>query len=228
MYYGNKSAVPADNNPSVFQNSSLPCNDEPLDFLVPYIVKDVSAPSWSSSENVTLTRSGDLNRWTLNSTSMKLSWETPTLMQVYDNVTNFAKSSGVIQLPMKDEWVYLLIDTDRAISHPIHLHGHDFFILAQGFLPWNNAINISNPPRRDTALLPRNGYLLIAFQTNNPGAWLLHCHIGWHVYEGFALQFLERYDKLQSMIDYPSLKRDCDAWCRYDQEENIPQIGSGV
>jgi FtsP/CotA-like multicopper oxidase with cupredoxin domain len=26
-------------------------------------------------------------------------------------------------------------------------------------------------------MLPPGGWLVIAFQTNNPGAWLMHCHI---------------------------------------------------
>ena len=35
----------------------------------------------------------------------------------------------------------------------------------------------NNPTRRDTALLPGGGWLAIAFPTDNPGAWLMHCHI---------------------------------------------------
>ena len=59
----------------------------------------------------------------------------------------------------------------------IHLHGHDFAILEQaenrvldyGFLN----LTFDNPPRRDVVLLPRNGYIVIAFKTDNPG--LLRC-----------------------------------------------------
>lgn len=82
------------------------------------------------------------------------------------------------------------------IPHPIHLHGHDFYILGQGVglfdrntdpakLRWNN------PMRRDTAFLPAGGWIVFAFPTDNPGAWLVHCHISWHVHEGFGAQFLE-------------------------------------
>jgi len=41
-------------------------------------------------------------------------------------------------------------------------------------------------------LLPRNGFVVIAFRTDNPGAWLMHCHIARHASEGLALQILER------------------------------------
>lgn len=57
-------------------------------------------------------------------------------------------------------------------SHPIHLHGHDFALLAQGnttFDPATTVVKRDNPPRRDVALLQRNGFLLIAFKIDNPG-----------------------------------------------------------
>lgn len=44
--------------------------------------------------------------------------------------------------------------------------------------------NFVNPPRRDVVLLPANGYVAIAFKPDNPGAWLMHCHIAWHASAG--------------------------------------------
>ena len=94
-----------------------------------------------------------------------------------------------------DSWVELLIQGAElrnppppnrlvpAVAHPIHLHGHDFALLAQSETPYQpeeaaKLIQRDNPPRRDVALLPRGGYLIIAFRADNPGAWLMHCHIG--------------------------------------------------
>ena len=90
-------------------------------------------------------------------------------------------------------YVYLVITSQNLtnppdknpvkVAHPIHLHGHDFVILAQSTAPYNvstsiESFNFNNPPRRDVALLPLGGYLAIAFRPDNPGLWLLHCHIG--------------------------------------------------
>lgn len=75
---------------------------------------------------------------------------------------------------------YLVIETLLDIAHPIHLHGHDFFLLAQGtgvFDPATANINWANPMRRDVAMLPGTGHLVIGFETDNPGIWLMHCHI---------------------------------------------------
>ena len=46
--------------------------------------------------------------------------------------------------------------------------------------------------RRDVALLPAGGYLIIAFPADNPDSWLMHCHIAWHASAGLAVQILER------------------------------------
>lgn len=55
--------------------------------------------------------------------------------------------------------------------HPFHLHGHDFFILAQGLGLYTPLVKLNrdNPPRRDTATMSGSGYLVIAFETDNPG-----------------------------------------------------------
>ena len=73
-----------------------------------------------------------------------------------------------------NKWVYFIIQDLSGLTafHPIHLHGHDFYIIAQGFglfVQGITPLNLNNPPRRDTALLPADGYLVIAFYTDNPG-----------------------------------------------------------
>lgn len=80
-------------------------------------------------------------------------------------------------------WIIQQTSDSPPIPHPIHLHGHDFFILgAQEGAIFDTTtsvttLNFNNPPRRDVAMLPQRGYLVIAFPTDNPGAWLMHCHI---------------------------------------------------
>ena len=78
----------------------------------------------------------------------------------------------------------------------IHLHGHDFALLEQAYNKTFNAsdlqLKLDNPPRRDVVLLPTNGYIVIAFKADNPGAWLVHCHIAFHISEGLGMQIMER------------------------------------
>lgn len=157
-----------------------------------------------------------------------------TLLSVYNNATSsYASTSNKIELSTAGEWVYLLIqESFIPVAHPIHIHGHDMFILGTGTSTYDAAtdvLNLSNPPRRDTALLPAAGWLYIAFQTDNPGAWVMHCHIGWHTLEGFALQFLEMESEIHSMnvLDSATLTGTCDAWKSYAQEYDVEQGEGG-
>jgi len=110
----------------------------------------------------------------------------------------------------------------------MHLHGHDFALLAQGTnlsdltttttTGGNVDLKFDNPPRRDVVLLPTGGYVVIAFKADNPGSWLFHCHIPWHASSGLALQILERQDDLRAMLTDDRLAetrrvcREWDAW----------------
>jgi len=84
---------------------------------------------------------------------------------------------------------------DKGGAHPIHLHGHDFALLEQAYGKKFNSSNLNlkltNPPRRDVVLLPDNGYIVIAFKADNPGAWLVHCHIAFHISEGLGMNIME-------------------------------------
>lgn len=121
----------------------------------------------------------------------RLNFSNPTILNL-DNTT-FDPFYAVIPENYTQGYVYLVLTaqnlsgfpakTNAQNNHPIHLHGHDFAILAQSQAPYDvntsiSTFNFNNPPRRDVALLPIKGYLAIAFRPDNPGVWLLHCHIG--------------------------------------------------
>ena len=50
--------------------------------------------------------------------------------------------------------------------------------------------------RKDTVIVPAGGYVVIAFQADNPGYWFMHCHIEVHQLEGMAL-IIQEYDEAQ-------------------------------
>ncbi|KAG6433303.1 hypothetical protein SASPL_104911 [Salvia splendens] len=82
-----------------------------------------------------------------------------------------------------------------AENHPIHLHGYDFYILAEGFGNFNPSrdsgkFNLIDPPLRNTASVPVGGWTVIRFLADNPGVWLMHCHLDVHIGWGLATAFL--------------------------------------
>ncbi|KAI8556786.1 hypothetical protein RHMOL_Rhmol05G0282300 [Rhododendron molle] len=63
-------------------------------------------------------------------------------------------------------------------NHPIHLHGFNFYVLAQGFGNYDNvtgpeSFNLVNPQKRNTIGVPVGGWAVIRFVANNPGTFSL-------------------------------------------------------
>ncbi|KAG8390146.1 hypothetical protein BUALT_Bualt01G0053200 [Buddleja alternifolia] len=82
-----------------------------------------------------------------------------------------------------------------AENHPIHLHGYDFYIVAEGFGNFNpsrdtSKFNLVDPPLRNTASVPVGGWAVIRFVADNPGVWLMHCHLDVHITWGLAMAFI--------------------------------------
>ncbi|XP_034692840.1 laccase-7 [Vitis riparia] len=80
-------------------------------------------------------------------------------------------------------------------NHPIHIHGFNFHVLAQGFGNYNattdrKKFNLENPQVRNTIGVPVGGWAVIRFQANNPGVWLVHCHLDVHLPWGLATAFV--------------------------------------
>lgn len=112
----------------------------------------------------------------------------------------------------------------KQFCQQIHLHGHDFAILQQSNQSYSADrlnLTLANPPRRDVVLLPANGFVVIAFKSDNPGIWLMHCHIAFHASEGLALQILERQADANNNFNLPSspitkeVDRVCDNWDKW-------------
>ncbi|KAJ1286235.1 hypothetical protein BS78_03G337700 [Paspalum vaginatum] len=79
-------------------------------------------------------------------------------------------------------------------SHPMHLHGFNFFVLAQGFGNYDagaapEQFNLVNPQERNTVAVPTGGWAVIRFVADNPGMWFMHCHIDSHLAIGLAMVF---------------------------------------
>ncbi|MEJ7931340.1 multicopper oxidase family protein [Ramlibacter sp. AN1015] len=65
----------------------------------------------------------------------------------------------------------LALDNDTRWHHPIHLHGHSFRVVRRGGRP------TAHREWRDTVLLGPGEQAEIAFVADNPGDWMLHCHV---------------------------------------------------
>jgi len=75
------------------------------------------------------------------------------------------------------ERVQVTLRNATNMSHPMHLHGHVFQVVAIDGKPLAGAL-------RDTVLVPPRDSVTIAFDADNPGSWAFHCHHLYHMAAG--------------------------------------------
>ncbi|WZY79898.1 hypothetical protein YC2023_026282 [Brassica napus] len=80
-------------------------------------------------------------------------------------------------------------------SHPMHLHGFNFYVLGYGFGNYDpirdaDKLNLVNPQMHNTVGVPPGGWVVLRFKANNPGAWMFHCHMDAHLPYGIIMVFI--------------------------------------
>jgi FtsP/CotA-like multicopper oxidase with cupredoxin domain len=107
---------------------------------------------------------GNMHRmaWTVNGKAM------PDNSHVHEPILKLALGrSYVLELVNDTQW-----------NHPIHLHGHVFRVLSRDGKPTRHREWL------DTVLLPPRTRAEIGFVADNPGGWMLHCHVLEHQASG--------------------------------------------
>jgi iron transport multicopper oxidase len=103
--------------------------------------------------------------------------------------------------------IEIVVNNHDPGKHPFHLHGHNFQAIVRGeddsgdYVP-GNATFPAVPMRRDVLMVRPNGHIVMRFRSDNPGVWLFHCHIEWHVDQGLIATFVE----VCSFAPVPTLK----------------------
>ncbi|KAM7186154.1 Multicopper oxidase domain containing protein [Rhypophila sp. PSN 637] len=204
--------------------SSQSCVDEPYASMTPIVPYHVQLPPSNNppdgeterilSDNITTIVNftvGDLALSPLTAKApfnpLRINFSEPSFLNL--NESRLWRPSEVVirQDFNRTVWIQMTITNFNGFGpHPIHLHGHDFAILnvtdgqpAKGEVL---KLKLDNPPRRDVVLVPMNGLVVIAFKADNPGNWLMHCHIAKHAAEGLGLQILER--RLDALNIWPN------------------------
>lgn len=128
----------------------------------------------------------------------------------------------------------IIIENHTGAAHPMHLHGHNFNVLAEGTGTWDGTIvHASNAQRRDvqlvqpgTAAVP--AYIVIQYNTDNPGVWPLHCHIAWHVSAGLYVNTMEQTQLIKQRVIPATVAQTCRDWADYSGHNVVAEIDSGL
>lgn len=94
------------------------------------------------------------------------------------SINNIVWNKDVPSLPIAaGERIELVMINRTGMSHPMHLHGHEFQVVEIDGKRFPGAV-------RDTVLVPPGRRVVVAFDANNPGLWAFHCHLLYHMDAG--------------------------------------------
>ncbi|KDR65780.1 hypothetical protein GALMADRAFT_148428 [Galerina marginata CBS 339.88] len=159
----------------------------------------------------------------INGTSFKPP-KVPVLLQILTGTPpeQLLPKGSIYKLPRNKSISISVLPGVFDGPHPFHLHGHSFSVVRSAN---SSTYNYYNPVRRDTVSLgypspeaqanpildpdpyPEKGSnVTIRFRTDNPGPWIFHCHIDWHLEIGMAIVFVE------DRKDIPDVVRPPEQW----------------
>jgi len=115
----------------------------------------------------------------------------PAAAVAYSPDAHYALPAGAV--------VQVFINNTDGGEHPIHVHGHSFWVVSSSQRPDAEAAFAANVARRDVVSVEAGGWVKIAFVADNPGVWALHCHIDWHVAAGLMIEMYEALPALAGL-----------------------------
>ncbi|KAK3356445.1 Cupredoxin [Lasiosphaeria hispida] len=118
----------------------------------------------------------------------------------------------------KGEIVDIILNNRHTAHHPFHFHGHHFHVCertASNSGVFTGEVDCSGSPLvRDVVAVNGGGSVVLRFKADNPGVWLIHCHIEWHVPMGLSATIIEDAFEIQNTIEVPEQHFEiCAAGC---------------
>lgn len=178
------------------------CGNEDLALTKPYYPIAPPAPESGYSEVIPISAqtNGTHLLWYMRGRTFRTNYNDPILLSsrsgnldfpAIANVHNYGSNSSIL----------FVVENTGPMPHPMHLHGHNMFVLAEGECRDNNFVfnrtdgkpeaniefpeyeygncwdghvtNRENPQRRDVQMLMPGGYIVVQWVQDNPGVWPL-------------------------------------------------------
>ncbi|KAK5109467.1 hypothetical protein LTR62_007027 [Meristemomyces frigidus] len=224
-------------------NSSVPlskiesCFNDDLSLTVPtFSMTPPVVPESTQEINITYQSNGTHNLFYMNNSTFRADYNDPVLLDAKLGKTTFPADYNVYDFGSSASIRFIVYNHAQTGAHPMHLHGHNFYVLSVGNGNWDGTvINAGNPQRRDVQLLPNAlsvdepGYMVIQFDGDNASVWPFHCHIAWHVSAGLYITILEGPDAIKNMQIPSTMAQTCRDWDNWTGAGHIvPEIDSGL
>lgn len=172
--------------------------------------------------NVTMGFDEEAFTWTMNGVQFTAP-DVPVLLQIL--------SGAHTAQELLPKGSFLVVERNKTVQinfpsgliggpHPFHLHGHSFNVVRSAD---SGRFNFMNPVQRDTVNVgnTEGDFVSIRFRTDNPGPWILHCHIDFHLVNGLALVIAEATEDV-SPLNPPlsdNYNQLCPTWNAFSAEE---------
>ncbi|XP_064639307.1 uncharacterized protein LOC135494912 [Lineus longissimus] len=115
----------------------------------------------------------------------------------------FCECTHMIEVKLGQLVELVLIDNGMIwdVTHPMHLHGYAFGVVAMSRVNKNTTRDqviqldkdgkierkLTNIPKKDSIMVPDGGYTVVRIKANNPGYWFYHCHNEFHQEIGMGM-----------------------------------------
>ena len=166
-------------------------------------------------------------RWIINNGTLDMprlkNLTTPLLFDLYngneqnvpDDVTYTVKNNELVDIVLQNTVAL----NGVCETHPFHMHGHKFWVHSSGAGMYDKSMSdstsIVHPVLRDSLILYASeyayftpnrttsnylkacGWTKLRMIADNPGLWMLHCHIGAHALMGMNILIKEDINKLE-------------------------------
>ncbi|EED16674.1 multicopper oxidase, putative [Talaromyces stipitatus ATCC 10500] len=150
--------------------------------------------------------------WFANNISFTANYNHPLLLLAKEGNTSYPYDPQWNVLDFgKHKTIRLYVRNFTPLAHPMHLHGHNFWVLAQGKGDWDGTVTRPyNPQVRDVQIVEKGypyepAYIVIEYKADNPGIRPFHCHVAWHVSDGLYINLMENADLIKNRgIPYTS------------------------
>ncbi len=122
----------------------------------------------------------DMGEMNIMSNSNMMKWK------LVDQATNKSNMDIGWQFKKGDKVKISLFNDPKSqhpMQHPIHVHGQKFLVMS------TNGVANTNLAFKDTVLVQNGDTVEILVDIENPGDWMIHCHIPEHLEGGMMTQF---------------------------------------
>lgn len=164
---------------------------ENMKAVIQYEDSDVQSDSSDRSEQLPQFNLAQYGKLSESQFSLTQSFEQEVLMNLNTEMKNgemvytingkVFPETEKIKVKKGDQVKVTFVNQSKTDDHPMHLHGHFFQVLSKNGEPLQGS-----PVMKDTLNVKPGEEYVIAFEADNPGDWMFHCHDLHHASSGMV------------------------------------------